>query len=159
MKINIICVGKLKEKYLKEAITEYSKRLSRFCTLNIIEIPDEKIPDNASLSEEKKVLKTESDKILKYISDDDYVYSLCIEGKSLSSEEFASNISKNMLSGKGTIDFVIGGSLGLDDSVKRRSDFKLSFSAMTFPHQLMRVIALEQIYRCFKINSNEKYHK
>lgn len=159
MKINIICVGKLKEKYLKDAIDEYSKRLSRFCTLNIIELPDEKIPDNPVRSDEERILKAESDRIMKHISPDDYVFSLCIEGKMLSSELFASKISDVMLAGKSTVDFVIGGSLGLDPIVKQRSDFKLSFSPMTFPHQLMRVVLLEQIFRVFKINNNEKYHK
>ncbi len=159
MKINIICVGKLKENYLKAAVAEYSKRLSRFCTLSIIELPDEKIPDNPSASEEQKILKTEADKIMKHIGTDDYVYALCVEGKQMSSETFASKLSDIMLSGKSTVDLVIGGSLGLDDFVKKRSDFRLSFSLMTFPHQLMRVVALEQIYRAFKINSGEKYHK
>lgn len=159
MKINIICVGKLKESYLKAAVAEYSKRLSRFCTLSIIELPDERIPDNPSAAEQQKILKTEADKIMKYIGTDDYVYALCVEGKQMSSETFASKLSDTMLSGKSTVDLVIGGSLGLDDFVKKRSDFRLSFSMMTFPHQLMRVVALEQIYRAFKINSGEKYHK
>ena len=159
MKINIICVGKLKEKYLKDAIDEYSKRLKRFCTFSIIELPDEKISDNPSEAEERKVLKTEGEKILKAIQSDDYVFALCVEGKEISSEKFAKELSNLMLSGKSTVDFVIGGSLGLDDAVKNRSDYRLSFSPMTFPHQLMRVILSEQIYRCFKINSNEKYHK
>ncbi|MBE7049522.1 MAG: 23S rRNA (pseudouridine(1915)-N(3))-methyltransferase RlmH [Ruminococcaceae bacterium] len=159
MKINIICVGKLKEKYLKDAIDEYSKRLKRFCTFSIIELPDEKIGDNPSDAEEKKVLKTEGEKILKSIQSDDYVFALCVEGKEISSERFAKELSNLMVSGKSTVDFVIGGSLGLDDEVKNRSDYKLSFSPMTFPHQLMRVILSEQIYRCFKINANEKYHK
>ena len=159
MKINIICVGKLKEKYFKDAIDEYSKRLKRFCTFNIIELPDEKIPDNASIAEEKKILQTEGEKILKYISPDDYVFSLCVEGKGMSSEKLASKMSELMVGGKSTVDFVIGGSLGLDQMVKSRSDFRLSFSEMTFPHQLMRVILCEQIYRAFKINNNEKYHK
>lgn len=159
MKINIICVGKLKEKYFKDAIDEYSKRLKRFCTLSIIELPDEKIPDNASDAEEKKILQTEGEKILKHIMPDDYVFSLCVEGKGMSSEKLASKMSELMLNRKSTVDFVIGGSLGLDHSVKNRSDFRLSFSEMTFPHQLMRVILCEQIYRAFKINNNEKYHK
>lgn len=159
MKINIICVGKLKEQYLKDAINEYSKRLKRFCTFTITEIPDEKIPDNPSAAQEASILKAEAEKVNKFISDDDYVFALCIEGTQISSEKFASKLSTVMLSGKSTIDFVIGGSLGLDTSVKSRADFRLSFSPMTFPHQLMRVILSEQIYRCFKINSNEKYHK
>ena len=152
MKVKIICLGKLKEKYLKDAIDEYSKRLSRFCNFEITELADEKIPDNASDAQEQKVLETEASKIMKYIGDDDYVISLCIEGKQLSSEQFAQKIAGVTLSGKSTVCFIIGGSLGLDSSVKIRSDFKLSFSPMTFPHQLMRVILTEQIYRCFKIN-------
>ena len=159
MKINIICVGKLKEQYLKDAISEYSKRLKRFCTFSITELPDERIDDNPSEAEEKKVLSVEGEKIMKHILPDDYVIALCVEGKEMSSEAFADKLSDVMLKGKSTIDFIIGGSLGLDDAVKKRSDFKLSFSPMTFPHQLMRVILLEQIYRAFKINANEKYHK
>ena len=159
MKIKIICVGKLKEKYLKDAIAEYSKRLSRFATLEIIELSDEKIPENASESEEEKVIAIEGEKILKCISSSDYVFSLCIEGRQLPSEDFAKKISQLTLLGKSTLCFVIGGSLGLSTKVKNRSDFRLSFSQMTFPHQLMRVFLLEQIYRAFKINSNEKYHK
>ncbi len=159
MKINIICVGKLKEKYLCDAINEYSKRLKRFCSFSVIEVNDEKIPDNASASIESKIIKTEAEKIKKYISDDDFVFSLCVEGTQLSSEDFSSKISSVMLGGKSTIDFIIGGSLGLDPSIKERSDFCISFSKMTFPHQLMRVILAEQIYRAFKINANEKYHK
>ena len=159
MKIKIVCVGKLKEKYLKDAIDEYTKRLSRFCTVQIIELSDEKIPDNASLAEEEKVLEAEGEKILKNISSSDYVFSLCVEGKALSSEEFAQKLFCVALSGKSTICFVIGGSLGLSKAVKARSDFRLSFSKMTFPHQLMRVFLTEQIYRAFKINANEKYHK
>ena len=159
MKIKIVCVGKLKEKYLKAAIDEYTKRLSRFCTLQIIELSDEKIPDNASLAEEEKVIESVGEKILKNILTSDYVISLCVEGKDFSSEEFAQKLSDIALSGKSTICFVIGGSLGLSKSVKSRSDFRLSFSKMTFPHQLMRVFLTEQIYRAFKINANEKYHK
>ena len=159
MKIKIVCVGKLKEKYLKDAIDEYTKRLSRFCIAQITELSDEKIPDNPSLAEEEKVIESEGEKILKCISTSDYVISLCVEGKALSSEEFAQKLSDIALSGKSTICFVIGGSLGLSQRVKARSDFRLSFSKMTFPHQLMRVFLTEQIYRAFKINSNEKYHK
>ncbi len=159
MKVKIICVGKLKEKYLKDAIAEYSKRLSRFCNLEITELSDEKIPDNASALEEEKVIQKEGEKILKCILPTDYVVSLCVEGKQKSSEEFAEFFSSLALSGNSTVCFVIGGSLGLCESVKKRSDLRLGFSKMTFPHQLMRVFLLEQIYRAFKINSNEKYHK
>lgn len=159
MKVRIICVGKLKEKYLKDAISEYAKRLSRFCTFEVCELNDEKIPDNPSDAQCAKVLKSEGDAILKNISKDSYVVALCVEGKGMSSEDFARKISSVTLSGKSTIDFIIGGSLGLDDSVKSRSDFKLSFSSFTFPHQLMRLILAEQVYRAFKINANEEYHK
>jgi len=159
MKIKIICVGKLKEKYLKDAIDEYSKRLSRFCTFQITEVPDEKIPDNASSSDEKKVLSTEGEKILKLLMPSDYVISLCVEANQMPSEKFARTISDITLSGKSSICFVIGGSLGLHPDVKSRSDMRLGFSKMTFPHQLMRLLLTEQIYRALKINANEKYHK
>lgn len=159
MKIKIICVGKLKEKYLKDAISEYTKRLSRFATVEITEVSDEKIPENASVAEEEKVLISEGEKILRLVSPSDYVISLCVEGNSLSSEDFAKKLSQLALSGKSSICFIIGGSLGLHNDVKKRSDYKLSFSKMTFPHQLMRVFLTEQIYRAFKINANEKYHK
>ncbi len=159
MKINIICVGKLKEKYLTDAIDEYSKRIKRFCDFKITELPDEKIPDNPSDSEVQNILRTEGVRIEKHISDTDCIISLCVEGTKLSSEGFAKKISDFMLSGKSSIVFIIGGSLGLCESIKKRSALRLSFSDMTFPHQLMRVILSEQIYRAFKINANEKYHK
>lgn len=159
MKIKIICVGKLKEKYLKDGIAEYVKRLGRFASVDIIELADEKIPDNASPAEYEKIKLSEGGKILAKIANNEYVVSLCIEGENLSSEEFAQKISHITLKGNSTVDFIIGGSLGLCDKVKARSDFKLSFSKMTFPHQLMRLILCEQIYRAFKINANEQYHK
>ncbi len=159
VKINIICIGKLKEKYLIDAINEYSKRIKRFCDFKITELPDEKIPDNPSDAEIEKILRTEAGKIEKYLSDTDCIISLCVEGDKLSSEGFAKKISDFMLSGKSSIVFIIGGSLGLCESIKKRSALRLSFSDMTFPHQLMRVILSEQIYRAFKINANEKYHK
>lgn len=159
MNIQIICVGKLKEKYLKDAICEYSKRLGRFCSFKITELPDERIPENASEAQCKIVTEREGESILKKTGRDSYVIALCVEGKSINSEEFAHMISRVMLSGKSSIDFIIGGSLGLSDKVKERSDFKLSFSSLTFPHQLMRLILSEQIYRAFKINANEEYHK
>lgn len=159
MKIKIICVGKLKEKYLKDAIGEYAKRLGRFCTFEICELNDEKIPDNPSQAQCEIVLKNEGEQIIKHLSKDSYVITLCVEGKSMSSEEFAKKIGDVTLNGKSTIDFIIGGSLGLDQSVKNISDLKLSFSSFTFPHQLMRLILCEQIYRAFKINNNEEYHK
>ena len=159
MKIKIICVGKLKEKYLKDGILEYTKRLSRFCKIEIIEVNDEKIPDNASKSQEDIVIKNEGEKILKHIQKGEYIISLCVEGKNISSTELADNLKSITLSGNSTIAFIIGGSLGIDEKIKNMSDYKLSFSKMTFPHQLMRLILLEQIYRAFKINSNEEYHK
>ncbi len=159
MKINIICVGKLKEDYLADGIKEYLKRLSRFATVSIIELPDEKIPDNASDSVCEKIKETEGKKILARIGKDDYIISLCVEGKQMQSEEFASSVSDVLLSGKSTISFIIGGSLGLSDEVKKISNLRLSFSKMTFPHQLMRLVLLEQVYRAFKINANEQYHK
>lgn len=159
MKIKIICLGKIKEKYLKDGISEYLKRISRFTSIEIIELQDEKIPDNASDAECEKIKVTEGKKILSKIKNDEYIYSLCIEGKQLDSETFAKSISKVMVSGFSTITFIIGGSLGLSEEVKNISHMQLSFSSMTFPHQLMRLILTEQIYRCFKINANEQYHK
>lgn len=159
MKVNIICVGKLKEAYLSDGIKEYLKRLSRFATVNITELSDEKIPDNASDSICEKIKETEGKKILAKIGKDDYVISLCVEGKQMPSEEFASTLSDVLISGKSSISFIIGGSLGLSDEVKKISDLRLSFSKMTFPHQVMRLVLMEQIYRAFKINANEQYHK
>ncbi len=159
MKIKLITVGKIKEKFFKDAILEYSKRLSKFCNLEIIEVQDELTPDKATDVENQKILEKEGDRILSKIKDSDFLVTLEIEGKKLSSEDLAKKLSSICLSGQSTIDFVIGGSLGLDKKVKKRSDFSLSFSDMTFPHQLMRVIVLEQIYRAFKINANEPYHK
>lgn len=159
MKIKIICVGKIKEKYLKDAIDEYKKRLSRFATVEITELSDEKIPDNPSKAQMDIVLKKEGDKILEKIGASDFLITLCVEGKNLSSEELAHKISDICLMGNSTITFVIGGSLGIREDIKNLSKLKLSFSKMTFPHQLMRVILFEQVYRSFKINANEEYHK
>ena len=159
MKIKIICVGKLKEKYLRDGIDEYVKRIGRFASVDIIELADEKIPDNPSDAECEKIKAAEGAKILSKIKKDEYIYSLCVEGKQLESEAFAKSISSAMLSGLSTITFIIGGSLGLSEEVKRASQCRLSFSKMTFPHQLMMLILTEQIYRAFKINSNEQYHK
>lgn len=148
--MKIICVGKVKEKFFVDAINEYSKRISKYTKLEIIEIPDE--------SNESIAMKKEGEKILSKIKDNDYVVTLEIEGNSLTSLEFAKKIDNNFNSNK-NLTFVIGGSYGLDESVKSRSDYKLSFSKFTFPHQLFRVILLEQIYRAYKINHNENYHK
>lgn len=148
--MKIICVGKIKEKFFVSAIEEYSKRISKYTKLDIIEISDE-----ADIS---VALKKEGEKILSKIKDNDYVVTLEIEGNSLDSVEFAKKIDNNFGSNK-NLTFVIGGSYGLDDLVKQRSDYKMSFSKLTFPHQMFRVMLLEQIYRAFKINHNENYHK
>ena len=159
MNVNVIAVGKIKEKYLKDAIDEYSKRLSRFCKLKIVEVPDEPMSDKPNDAEKTQILKKEADKINSAIGTTDVLVTLCVEGRQLSSEKFASFFSNETVSGASTFTFVIGGSLGLSDEIKAKSKLKLSFSEMTFPHQLMRVILLEQIYRAFKINANESYHK
>lgn len=159
MKITLITVGKIKEKYLKDAIAEYSKRLSRYCKLEIIEVADEKTPDQASETVEEGIRAKEGERILKYIKDDMYVFTLEISGKMLSSEELAEKINSLGLAGKSSIAFVIGGSIGLGKEVLSRSDYALSFSKMTFPHQLMRVILLEQVYRSYRIISGSPYHK
>ncbi|NEG69500.1 23S rRNA (pseudouridine(1915)-N(3))-methyltransferase RlmH [Bifidobacterium choloepi] len=159
MKITLVTVGKVKEKYLRDAIAEYSKRLSRYCKLEIVEVPDEKTPDKASANEELQIKEREGERILRHLRDDDYVIALAIEGKQLSSEELAAKIDQLGLHGTSHIAMVIGGSLGLDPRVLKRADMLLSFSKMTFPHQLMRVILLEQIYRAYKINAGEPYHK
>ncbi|MGN0711363.1 MAG: 23S rRNA (pseudouridine(1915)-N(3))-methyltransferase RlmH [Anaerovoracaceae bacterium] len=159
MNITVVCIGKLKEKYWVEAIKEYSKRLSKYCTLTIDELKEERLPDNASPADEEAVKAAEGRSILKKIKKDAYVITLEIKGKALTSEQLAEKIDNLGLEGKSDVVFVIGGSLGLSEEVSRRADFKLSFSAMTFPHQMIRVFLLEQIYRAFKINRNEQYHK
>ena len=159
MKISIICVGKIKEQFYREAIAEYTKRLARYCKLEILEVQDEKTPDNASDAEELLIKKKEGERILSKIKDDAYVITLEIFGKKLDSVSFAQLLEKTALSGKSHIQFVIGGSLGLHEDVSKRADYKLSFSDMTFPHQLMRVILFEQIYRGYRIISGEPYHK
>lgn len=158
MNINIISVGKIKEKYFTAAIDEYSKRLSRFVKLSITEVADEKIPDNASEKEMELIKEKEGAKILAKLPQNSFVVTLCIEGKELSSEELAKKISDISMTSS-NITFIIGGSLGLADTVKEKSALRLSFGRMTLPHQLMRVVLLEQIYRAFKINNNESYHK
>ncbi|WP_077369182.1 23S rRNA (pseudouridine(1915)-N(3))-methyltransferase RlmH [Anaerosalibacter sp. Marseille-P3206] len=159
MNITIIGVGKIKEKFMQEAIKEYSKRLSRYCNLKIIEVPDEKAPENLSDKEMELIKQREGEKILSKIPTNSHAIALAIEGKSLSSEDFSKKIDELGLSGVGDISFVIGGSLGLSKEVLARSDFKLSFSKMTFPHQMMRLILLEQVYRAFRISKGEPYHK
>lgn len=158
MNITIVCVGKIKEKFFTDAISEYSKRLSRFCKLDIVEVKDIKIPDNPSDKECENILEKEGEQILSKIPKDSYVIPLCIEGKELSSPELAEKIS-NISMEKSHITFVIGGSLGMTNTVKSLGKLRLSFGKMTLPHQLMRVVLLEQIYRAFKINSGESYHK
>ena len=159
MKITVIAVGKIKEKYLKDALAEYSKRLSRYCKLEIIEVADEKTPDQASEAAEDLIRAKEGERILKHIRDHMFVITLEIGGKMLTSEEFADKIETLGVQGKSSIAFVIGGSIGLGKEVLKRSDFALSFSKMTFPHQLMRVVLLEQVYRGYRIMNGEPYHK
>lgn len=159
MKITIISVGKIKEKFYREAVNEYVKRLSKYCKLEIIEVQDEKTPDQCSETVEQMILLKEGDRILKYLRPDMFVYALAIKGKKLDSPAFAKEINKLGLEGKSSIAFLIGGSLGLHQSVLNRADRQISFSDMTFPHQLMRVILTEQIYRCFRIIHSEPYHK
>ncbi|MBQ3665277.1 MAG: 23S rRNA (pseudouridine(1915)-N(3))-methyltransferase RlmH [Lachnospiraceae bacterium] len=159
MRITIVCVGKIKEKYLNDAIQEYTKRLSKYCRLEIIEVPDEKTVENGNEAVNRQIKDKEGERILKYIKEDAYVISLEIPGKMVTSPELAEKIEKLGVDGISNITFVIGGSLGLSENVSKRADYKLSFSKMTFPHQLMRVILLEQIYRTYRINHNEPYHK
>lgn len=159
MKITIITVGKIKEKYLKDAIAEYTKRLSKYCKLEIVEVADEKTPDHASETVEGQIRSKEGERILKYVKEDAYVITLEIEGKQLTSEQLAEKIESLGVQGNSHIMFIIGGSIGLGKEVVKRSDFALSFSKMTFPHQLMRVILLEQVYRSYRIMNGEPYHK
>lgn len=159
MKITLITVGKIKEKFLEAAIAEYSKRLSRYCKLEIVQVADEKTPDKAGEVLETQIKEKEGERILSQIKDGSFVIALAIEGNMLDSEELARKIETLGISGISQIVFVIGGSLGLSRQVLDRADYKLSFSRMTFPHQLMRVILLEQIYRSYRIISGEPYHK
>lgn len=159
MRISVIAVGRIKEKYLTEAIKEYSKRLGRYCKLDITELADEKTPDKASPLEEEQIKAREGERILKSIRDSSYVIALAIQGQKMTSEKFAEMVAKLGVGGESHLTFIIGGSLGLHEDVLKRAACLLSFSDMTFPHQLMRVILLEQIYRAYRINSNEPYHK
>ena len=163
MNLDIICIGKLKEKYWTEAAAEYAKRLGRFCKLNVWELPESRLADNASPAQEEAVKEAEGKAILAKIDglgcQQAYVFALDPRGKELRSEDFAEKLSQIVLNGKSRVVFVIGGSLGLSDEVRKAADSLLSFSAMTFPHQLFRVMLLEQIYRACKINAGEKYHK
>lgn len=157
--INIICVGKLKENFLKDAIDEYSKRLAKYCVLNFTELPDEKIPNNASEKEMLQVKEKEGQNILNNLKKDSYVVCLDLKGKQYSSEEFSDNLKNISVNYNSNITFIIGGSLGISQNVLNQANQLISFSKMTFPHQLFRVLLLEQIYRAFKILNNETYHK
>ena len=159
MKITVISVGKIKEKYFTGAIEEYAKRLSRYCKLDLIEVPDEKTPDGASEGLELQIKEKEGERILQKIPDGAFVGALGIDGKMLDSEELAGQMERWNVGGISHVVFLIGGSLGLAPTVLKRADYKLSFSKMTFPHQLMRVILLEQVYRSFRIRNHEPYHK
>ena len=158
LSINIICVGKIKENYLKDAISEYSKRLSKYCNLNIIELPDEKLPNQLSQKNIYEVKNIEGNKILAHIKKDSYTICLDLKGKQFSSEEFSAKIDSIALNFNSSINFIIGGSLGLSKDVLEKANEKICFSKMTFPHQLIRVFLLEQLFRAFKISNNETYH-
>ena len=159
MRITILCVGKIKEKFYRDAIAEYEKRLSRYCKLEIVEVQDEKTPDHASENEELLIKEKEAERMERYLKDGAYVIALAIDGKTLDSVELSERMEKLGTGGTSHIIFVIGGSLGLSDRILKRADYHLSFSKMTFPHQLMRVILLEQIYRSYRIMNHEPYHK
>ena len=159
MKIKIVTVGKLKKKYLKDGIAEYSKRISRFAKLEMIELADEKTPDKASEIENQKILETEGARILSKVGERDFVLVLAIEGKTFSSEEFSKQLEEASLKGYSTLTFIIGGSLGLAPSVKNRANLSVSFGRLTLPHQLMRLVLVEQIYRAFTIQQGSPYHK
>lgn len=159
MKITILCVGKVKEKFYREALSEFEKRLSRYCKLQIIEVADEKTPDQASEIEVAQIKEKEGERLLKSIKEDGYIICLAIDGKQLDSVELSDKIGRLGVNGTSHIYFIIGGSLGLADQVLQKADYRLSFSKMTFPHQLMRVILLEQIYRGYRIMNHEPYHK
>lgn len=159
MKIKVVTVGKLKEKYLKDGIEEYLKRISRFAKFEMIELADEKTPDKASESENQKILEIEGQRILSKVGDRDFVIVLAIEGKTFSSEEFSKQLEEASIKGFSTLTFIIGGSLGLSSSVKNRANLSVSFGRLTLPHQLMRLVLVEQIYRAFTIQQGSPYHK
>jgi 23S rRNA (pseudouridine1915-N3)-methyltransferase len=159
MKVTVVAVGKLKEKYLKEGISEYSKRLSRFCELQIVEVEDEQAPENLSEAQGIQIKKREAERIIKKAKEGSALIVLDLKGKKLNSEGFADKLNSFFISGKSHITFVMGGSLGLDDQLVEKADFRLCLSDMTFPHQLARLILLEQVFRAFKIMSGETYHK
>lgn len=159
MNIKILCVGKIKEKFYRDAIAEYEKRLSRYCKLHIIEVADEKTPDKCSETKEQQIKEKEAARLISHIKENDYVTALAIDGKTFDSVAFSGHLEKLAVNGKSDLVFIIGGSLGLHKSILCRSDELLSFSSMTFPHQLMRVILLEQLYRSYRIMNHEPYHK
>jgi 23S rRNA (pseudouridine1915-N3)-methyltransferase len=159
MNITILCVGHIKEKYFRDAIAEYEKRLQRYCKMKIIEVPDEKTIENGSPAQLRQIREKEGERLMKHIRDTDYCITLEIAGQTMDSIELARQLESLGVQGKSSLVFLIGGSLGLSETVQKRSDLSLSFSAMTFPHQLMRVILLEQIYRSYRIIHKEPYHK
>lgn len=159
MKIKIVTVGKLKEKYLKDGIAEYTKRISRFAKLEMIELADEKTPDKASELENQKILETEGARILSKVGERDFVVVLAIEGKTFSSEDFSKQLEQASIKGYSTLTFIIGGSLGLAPIIKKRANLSVSFGRLTLPHQLMRLVLVEQIYRAFTIQQGSPYHK
>ncbi|MEH2942436.1 23S rRNA (pseudouridine(1915)-N(3))-methyltransferase RlmH [Lachnospiraceae bacterium KK002] len=159
MKITLLAVGKIKESFYRQAIQEFQKRLARYCKLEIIEVADEKTPEHASAAEEIQIKEKEGQRLMKHFREDAFICALAIEGNMLDSLELSEKIEKLGVSGKSHIIFVIGGSLGLSEQILQKADFLLSFSRMTFPHQLMRVILLEQIYRSYRILAKEPYHK
>ncbi len=159
MNIKIICVGKLKESYLKDAQKEYLKRLSRFCRIDIVEVDEEKAPDNANASQDKKIRQKEAERIVRALGKNTTTIALALDGKEMDSPEFSREMKSFMTGGKSDLSFIIGSSTGLDESILDTADYKLCLSKMTFPHQLARIILLEQIYRAFKIINNETYHK
>lgn len=159
MKITILCVGKIKEKFYRDAIAEYEKRLSRYCKLEIVEVADEKTPDNASELVERQIKEKEAERMEKHLKEGAFVCALAIDGKQLDSVELSEKIEQLGTGGTSHIIFLIGGSLGMSDELLKKADMKLSFSKMTFPHQLMRVILLEQVYRAYRIMNHEPYHK
>lgn len=158
LSVNIICVGKLKESYLREATEEYAKRLKTLCKLSVIELPEERVGDDPSDAEISRTVNAESERIMAKLGRGDYVIALCVEGKNISSEELSARL-EDISMRSSTVDLIIGGSWGLSDAVKQRADFRLSMGKMTFPHQLFRVMLLEQLYRAFQISRGTKYHK
>lgn len=157
--IDIVCVGKIKEHYLKDAISEYTKRLSKYCSLTIIELPDEQVPNNLNNTLAENIKQSESNNILSHIRKDSYIICLDLKGKQYTSEEFSKKLDNIALNCNSNITFIIGGTLGMSDNLKQKANELICFSKMTFPHQLIRIFLLEQIFRAFKISNNETYHR